>query len=55
MADKKTWYSLSHKNLHLVHDAILVMPYKDVLTARIYEEYEKDHEMPEDYQNRWKS
>lgn len=55
MADKKTWYSLSHKNLHLVHDPILVMPYKDVLTARIYEEYEKDHEMPEDYQNRWKS
>lgn len=58
MADKKTWYSISHKNLKLVHDAILVMPYKDILNERIYEEYSKEHERPAEGElgeNTWKT
>lgn len=48
MADKKTWYSISHKNLKLVHDAILFTPYKDVLNPIIYSQYAKEHTAPVD-------
>jgi len=48
MADKKTWYSISHRNLRLSHDAILFTPYKDVLNQIIYNEYAKEHSRPEE-------
>lgn len=47
MADKKTWYSISHKNLKLCHDAMLVMPYKDTLEKHIYQQYEKENPKPD--------
>lgn len=46
MADKKTWYSLSHRDLKLVHDAMLVMPYNTFVQPYIYEEYEKQNPKP---------
>ena len=48
MADKKTWYSISHKNLKLCHDAMLVMPYKDIMEDYIFKYYKEEHPMPED-------
>ena len=48
MADKKTWYSISHRNLKLSHDAILFTPYRDVLNPIIYEKYAEEHSRPED-------
>jgi len=48
MADKKTWYSLSHKDMKLVHDAMLVMPYEDTLMEYVYKAYEVEHPKPTD-------
>ena len=48
MADKKTWYSLSHKDMKLVHDAMLVMPYQDTLMEYVYKAYEAEHPKPTD-------
>lgn len=47
MADKKTWYSISHKNLKLCHDAMLVMPYEDVINDYIFKYYEEQVPSPE--------
>jgi hypothetical protein len=48
MADKKTWYSISHRNLKLCHDAILFTPYRDVLNPVIFDAYAIEHPRPED-------
>ena len=59
MADKKTWYSISHKNLKLCHDAMLVMPYKDIMEDYIFKYYKEEHPMPEDPESydfiKWKN
>jgi len=47
MADKKTWYSISHKSLKLCHDAILFTPYRTVLNPVIYDAYAKEHSKPD--------
>lgn len=59
MADKKTWFSISHKNLKLCHDAMLVLPYKDTLDTFIQKYYEKEQPRPEDPESydfiKWKN
>lgn len=57
MADKKTWYSISHKDLNLCHDAIMVNPHQNTRNEVIYDEYQKDHPKPEteDLQIDWRA